>query len=118
GSRPSYGRIRSLDGARQVATIPIGYADGIPRSLSRPGAVLINGIRYPYAGTVTMDMVVVDVGDDDVEEGDEVVLLGAQGADAITAEEWADLLGTINYEVVCNFGPRLPRRYLGGTNGG
>ena len=117
GARPSYGRIRPLDGAGRIATVPIGYADGVPRRLSTTAEVLINGKRYPYAGTVTMDMVVVDVGNDEVAEGDEVVLLGSQGDETVSADEWADLLGTINYEIVCNFGPRLPRRYLGGAGG-
>jgi alanine racemase len=113
GARPSYGRTRELAGAHTVATVPIGYADGVPRSLSTTGSVLIGGVRRPFAGTVTMDMVIVDMGDDEVEVGDEVILLGSQGGDAITAEEWADLLGTITWEVVCDFGPRLPRRYVG-----
>ena len=114
GSRPSYGRVRPLDRAGYVATVPVGYADGVHRRLTQNGEVLIGGKRYPYAGTVTMDMVVVDLGDDPVDEGAEVVLLGRQGDDAITAEEWAEMLGTINYEIVCHFGPRLPRRYVGG----
>jgi alanine racemase len=118
GARPSYGRVRALEGPHTVATIPIGYADGVPRSLSSTGQVLINGVRYPYAGTVTMDMVIVDIGTDEVERGDEVVLLGVQGDDAIRAEEWAELLGTINYEIVCAFGPRLPRRFIGDTANG
>lgn len=118
GARPSYGRIKELGANGYTVTVPIGYADGVPRSLSETGAVLIRGKRYPYAGTVTMDMVIVDVGSDPIESGDEVVLLGAQGDDAIRAEEWAQLLGTINYEIVCHFGPRLPRRYIGDTFGG
>ncbi|MEZ5174657.1 MAG: alanine racemase [Acidimicrobiia bacterium] len=118
GERPSYGRIRALPEAGRVATVPIGYADGVPRQLSAPGSVLIGGNRYRHAGNVTMDMIIVDVGSDPIERGDEVVLLGAQGGDAILAEEWADLLGVINYEVICSFGPRLPRRYLGGTHRG
>ncbi len=113
GARPSYGRVRELDGPRKIATVPIGYADGVSRSLSTTGTVLINGVRYPYAGTVTMDMVIVDISSDDVSRGDEVVLLGAQGDDSIRAEEWADLLGTINYEIVCGFSSRLPRRFIG-----
>lgn len=112
GARPSYGRRKALEGPHNVATVPIGYADGVPRSLSDSGEVLIRGRRYPYAGTVTMDMVVVDLGRDEVEAGDEVVLLGRQGSDEISADEWASLLGTINYEVVCDFGPRLSRRYV------
>jgi len=114
GERPSYGRRRPLPADATVATVPIGYADGVCRRLAEVGGVvLIRGRRYPFAGTVTMDQIVVDVGDDEVEVGDEVVVLGSQGRDAVTADEWADRLGTINYEIVCQFGPRLPRRYLG-----
>ena len=119
GERPSYGRRRPLPEPALVATVPIGYADGVSRRLSQVGGeVLIRGHRYPYAGTVTMDQVVIDTGDDHVEAGDEVVLLGRQGNEEITAEEWAELLDTINYEVVCGFGPRLPRRYLGPDDDG
>jgi alanine racemase len=117
GARPSYGRVRALTRSSMVATVPLGYADGIPRRLSALGGeVLIRGKRYPFAGTVTMDQVVVDVGDDPVEVGDEVVFIGRQGDEEVTATEWADLLGTINYEVVCQFGPRLPRRYFKGES--
>lgn len=116
-ARPSYGRTRSLSAAGRVVTVPIGYADGVSRQLTETGSVLINSKRYSLAGTITMDMLVVDVGTDDVKVGDEVVLLGVQGADAITADEWAELLGTISYEVVCGFGPRLPRRYVRRSNG-
>lgn len=115
GARPSYGRTRPLARDAWVATVPVGYADGIPRRLgSVGGVVLLRGRRYPFAGTVTMDQVVVDVGDDPVEVGDEVVLLGCQGDAEITADEWAERLSTINYEIVCQFGPRLPRRYVRG----
>lgn len=118
GARPSYGRRRRIETSSRVATVPIGYADGVRRSLSATGSVLIGGKRYPYAGTVTMDMLVVDVGSDDVPVGAEVVLMGRQGDEAVPAEEWADLLGTITYEIVCDFGPRLPRRYIGGPTRG
>ena len=118
GARPSYGRRRPLAAAGKVVTVPIGYADGVSRRLSESGVVLINAKRYPFAGTVTMDMVVVDVGLDEVDVGDEVVLMGQQGDQAITPQEWADLLDTITYEVVCDFGPRLPRRYIGGPADG
>jgi alanine racemase len=115
GARPSYGRRRPLPRAATVATVPIGYADGVARRLSQVGGeVLIGGRRRPYAGTVTMDQIVVDVGDDPVSVGDEVVLIGRQGDEVITADEWARLLDTINYEIVCDFSPRLPRRYRGG----
>lgn len=115
GERPSYGRRRPLPSAATVATVPLGYADGISRRLSESGQVLIGGQARPLAGTVTMDQLVVDMGTAAVAVGDEVVVLGSQGDHAISAEDWAELLDTINYEVVCHFGPRLPRRYLQGT---
>jgi alanine racemase len=111
GERPSYGRLRALPERSLVATVPIGYADGVPRALFGAGyEVLIGGVRRPLAGMVTMDQIVVDCGDDlSVEAGDEVVLLGHQGDEAITADDWATMLGTISYEVVCGVGPRMPR---------
>lgn len=112
GSRPSYGRRRELAEESTVVTVPIGYADGVPRSLSEYGEVLIRGKRCALAGTVTMDQIVVDLGDAQVEVGDEVVLIGRQGSEQITAEEWSNMTGTIAYEIVCQIGPRLPRRYL------
>jgi alanine racemase len=115
GTRPSYGRRRPLDQEATVATVPIGYADGVARRLSSVGGeVLIGGRRRPFAGTVTMDQIVVDVDNDEVDVGDEVVLLGRQGDMVISAEEWAVRLDTINYEIVCGFGPRVPRRYRRG----
>jgi alanine racemase len=111
GSRPSYGRRRPLAADGRLASIPIGYADGMPRLLSSAGEVLIREKRYKLAGTVTMDYTVVDVGADPVEVGDEVVLIGRQGDAEIPVEEWADHVGTINYEIVCQIGPRMPRRY-------
>jgi len=114
GARPSYGRTRSMPSDGTVATIPIGYADGVSRHLMDGGGrVLINDKRYPFAGNVTMDQIIVDVGSDPVAVGDEVVLLGRQGDEEVTADEWAQRLGTINWEIVCGFGPRLPRRYIG-----
>jgi alanine racemase len=111
GERPSYGRRRPLPARSLVATVPIGYADGVPRTLFEGGyEVLIGGVRRPLAGTVTMDQIVVDCGDDDsVRPGDEVVLLGRQGDEVITADDWAAMVGTISYEVVCGVGPRMPR---------
>ena len=111
GERPSYGRLRPLPTRSLVATVPIGYADGVPRSLFEGGyEVLIGGLRRPLAGAVTMDQIVVDCGDDNsVRPGDEVVLLGRQGSESITADDWAAMLGTISYEVVCGVGPRMPR---------
>jgi alanine racemase len=111
GERPSYGRLRPLPARSLVATVPIGYADGVPGSLFDGGyEVLINGVRRPLAGAVTMDQLVVDCGNDEsVRPGDEVVLLGRQGSEEITADDWATMTGTISYEVVCGVGPRMPR---------
>jgi alanine racemase len=96
-----------------IATVPLGYADGLPRRLgAQGGTVLLGGTRRPIAGSVTMDQILIDCGDDPVAVGDEVVLIGAQGGDRITAAEWAQRLDTIAYEVVCAIGPRVPRRHL------
>ena len=115
GQRVSYGLRYRLDRPSTVATVPIGYADGVPRKLAEVGgAVLIGGRRRPLAGTITMDQLMVDCGDDSVRPGDEVVLLGRQGDEAVTAWEWAERLGTIAYEVVCAVSPRVPRDYLPG----
>jgi alanine racemase len=113
GARLSYGLRYETERATRVATVPIGYADGVPRELPhRGGNVLIAGRRLPIAGTVTMDQLMVDVGDLDVAVGDEVVMLGAQGDEFVGAGEWAELMGTIAYTVVCGVGPRVPRRYV------
>lgn len=110
GERPSYRRRRAMDRAGTVVTVPVGYADGYPRRLFDAGAtVLINGTRYPLAGVVTMDMLVIDCGDDDVKLDDEVVLLGRQGSEEITADDWADQAGTITWEILCGIGARVPR---------
>lgn len=113
GTRPSYGRRRPLVSDAWVATVPIGYADGVPRLLTDTGDVLLGGRRRPFAGTVTMDQLVIDCGDEKPEVGDEVVLIGRQGEDEITADEWADQTGTISYEIVCGIGPRMPRLFGG-----
>lgn len=96
-----------------IATVPIGYADGVRRDLGlRGGQVLIGGRRHPIVGVVAMDQLMVDVGEHDVTVGDEVVLIGQQGDDEITAAELATTLDTIPYEVVCAIGQRVPRRYI------
>ncbi len=113
GERPSYGRRRPLPERSVVATAPIGYADGVPRRLfERGGQVLVGGARRELAGMITMDQIVIDCGPPGSTApavGDEVVLLGRQGDATVTATEWADLLGTISYEVMCGIGPRVPR---------
>lgn len=116
GSRISYGLRHSFPKATTVATVPIGYADGVPRRLSSVGGeVLVGGRRRRIVGVVTMDQLMVDCDDDAVEVGDEVVLIGQQGDESITAEDWARPLGTIGYEIVCGIGARVPRRYHGAT---
>jgi alanine racemase len=116
GERLSYGLRHRFDVDTVVATVPIGYADGVPRRLGELGTeVLVGGRRRPIVGTLTMDQLMVDCGPAvdgvRVTVGDEVVLLGEQGGEHITAEDWAERLGTIAYEIVCGIGPRIPRRY-------
>jgi alanine racemase len=120
GERPSYGRLRALRERSVVATVPLGYADGVRRALFDAGATVIVGSRRcPLAGAVTMDQLLVDCGPDAaVSPGDEVTLLGRQGGEEVTVAEWASLLGTIDYEVVCGIGARVPRVNLGAAGSG
>jgi alanine racemase len=113
GERLSYGLRYQLERDSVIATVPLGYADGVTRRLSSTGGqVLIGGVRRPLAGTVTMDQILVDCGPDaDVATGDEVVLLGRQGDEVIDAWEWAQRTGTIAWEVVCGVSGRVPRAY-------
>jgi alanine racemase len=111
GEGVSYGLRYAPVRETTIATVCVGYADGYPRALSESGRVLIRGRRYPVAGTVTMDHTMVDVGDGTVEVGDEVVLIGRQGDEEITAHEVAGWLDTISYEVVARVSPRVPREY-------
>ncbi|HEV7760579.1 MAG TPA: alanine racemase [Acidimicrobiales bacterium] len=115
GQGVSYGLRQRTRYATLVATVPIGYADGVFRSLPLAGAeVLVHGRRRRMIGVVTMDQLMIDCGSElDVRPGDPVVLLGAQGDERITPDEWAEKLGTISYEVVCAIGPRVERRYPG-----
>jgi alanine racemase len=110
GERPSYGRRRALEKDSNIVTVPLGYADGFARRLFEAGAeVLIKGRRHPLAGVVTMDQLLVDVGDDEVVLGEDVVLLGRQGDEQITADEWAQRSETITWEILCGVGARVPR---------
>ncbi len=113
GEGISYGLRHHVERDTIVATVPIGYADGVTRSLPLAGQeVLIGGRRRPMVGVVTMDQLMVDCGPDaDVLPGDPVVLLGSQGDETIAPDEWAGRLGTISYEVVCAIGARVARRY-------
>lgn len=112
GQGVSYGLKRVIEQDSTVATIPLGYADGVPRGLWESGSVLIGGIRRSFAGVVTMDQVMVNCADDVVSVGDEVVLIGAQGSEVVTANEWAQKMGTIGYEIVCSMSARMPRNYI------
>ncbi len=112
GSGISYGATYITPEKRKIATLPLGYADGYPRLLSNKGEVLIKGKRAPIRGRVCMDQIMVDVTEiPDVGVGEEVVLIGRQGTEEITATELADLIGTINYEITCGISKRVPRVY-------
>lgn len=113
GEAVSYGLRYRCDGLSRIATVPVGYADGVPWRLGNgDGEVLIGGRRRPIAGRVTMDQILVDCGSDrTVVAGDEVVLLGSQGGHTIGAWDWASLAGTIAYEILCGIGPRVEKVY-------
>lgn len=112
GTSISYGRTYITEKETKVATIPVGYADGYTRLLSNRAHVLVKGIRVPVIGRVCMDQFMVDVSNvPDVAIGDEVVLIGRQGDQEVTVDELAELIGTINYEIVCMVSGRVPRIY-------
>jgi alanine racemase len=112
GSGVSYRHRYVTDRETTLALVPLGYGDGIPVAATNAAPVVVAGQRHRVAGRVAMDQFVVDVGDQDVRAGDEVVLFGAPGAP--TAEDWADATGTIDYEIVTRVGPRVPREHVGG----
>ncbi|MSZ67754.1 MAG: alanine racemase, partial [Actinobacteria bacterium] len=113
GEGISYGLRSKLECDSTIATLPIGYADGISRRLwSVGGEVLIGGKRCPIIGVVTMDQLMVNCADAQIKIGDEAVLLGTQGTETITANEIATRLETIGYEIVCGISSRIPRRYI------
>ncbi len=113
GVSVGYGRNFYTDKETVIATIPVGYADGYMRGMSNKGRVLVRGRFAPVIGAVCMDQFMVDVtGIDGVTADDEVVLIGTQGQNEISADEMAAILNTINYEVVCNIGKRVPRVYI------
>jgi len=114
GTGVSYGHRYTTDRDSTLALVPLGYGDGIPRAATNTAPVLVGGRRRTVAGTVAMDQLVVDVGDDEVAVGDPVVLFGEEGP---TVQEWAEALGTIDYEIVTRLGARLPREHVGGPGG-
>ena len=112
GQSVSYGGLFTAQKDTRVATIPVGYGDGYPRSLSGKGYVLIRGKKAPILGRVCMDQFMVDISEiPGVMEGDKVTLLGVDGTERITAEELGALSGRFNYEFVCDLGKRIPRVY-------
>ncbi len=117
GTTVSYGRTYVTRRAERLATLPVGYADGFSRRLSGGrGQVLVNGRRVPVVGRVCMDQIVVNVSEaGPVRPGDEVVLLGRQGDEAVTADTMGGWLETISYEVLCAIGKRVPRIFVGGA---
>ena len=114
GAGVSYLHRYVTERATRLALVPLGYADGVPRSATNVGEVLLGGRRRRIAGTVCMDQFVVDIGDDDVQAGDPVVLFGPGDDGEPTAQDWARALDTINYEIVTRVGARVPRTYTGG----
>jgi alanine racemase len=115
GTGVSYGHEYRLPRDGRIATVPVGYGDGLPRVAGERGAVLLRGHRVPFAGRICMDLVMLDVTDiDGAREGDEVILIGEQAGAKQTAEDLADACGTINYEIVTGIRRRVPRRYFRG----
>jgi alanine racemase len=118
GETVGYGARFAADAPSRIAVVPAGYADGLDLRLERRGHVLIRGRRAPVVGAVSMDMITVDVtGFEQVEPGDEVVIIGQQGTESwqrIDAREMAAAIGTIPYEIVCRIGTRIERQYVDG----
>lgn len=113
GTGVSYQHRYLTRGETTLALVPLGYADGVPRNATGVGPVLLAGRRRTIAGTVCMDQFVLDVGDDQVAAGDEVLLFGPGDDGEPTAQEWAEVLGTLNYEIVTRVGARVPRVLVG-----
>lgn len=114
GEGVSYGLRTVLERDTNIATLPLGYADGIARrAWKSQTAVLIGGVKRHIVGVVTMDQMMVDCGNDPVSVGDDAVVFGSQGAGRVAVEDWAAALDTISYEVVCAVSARVPRTYIG-----
>ena len=113
GFSVGYGRKFISTRPSKIATVTMGYADGYPRPYSAFGKVIINGVFAPLAGNICMDQTMIDVTDvPGVKAGDEVILMGSDGKNTILADDIGDATGTINYEIVCAFGQRLPKIYI------
>jgi alanine racemase len=112
GTSISYGRKYVTDSPSTIATVPVGYADGLNRNLTNKAEVLIHGRRYPLVGTICMDQVMVNLGaSSNAEIGDDVTLIGVEGDEEISAWDIADKLGTVPYEICCAISDRVPRVY-------
>jgi len=116
GAGVSYGHRYVTSRETTLGLVPLGYADGVPRTASGQPLVSARGRRWPIAGTVCMDQFVVDFGDEPVAAGDEVVLFGPGDGGEPTAQEWGETLGTISYEIATGVGARVPRTYPGGDH--
>ena len=113
GFSVSYGREFISKRPSKIATIALGYADGYPRPYAPKGEVIVNGVKAPLAGNICMDQCMIDVTDvPDVKVGDEVIVMGNDGKNTILADDIAKATGTINYEIICAFGQRLPKVYV------
>jgi alanine racemase len=115
GFKVSYGSDFTTKKDTLIATVPAGYADGLNRLLSSKGEMLVRGKRVPILGRVCMDLTMLDVtGIDGVSIDDEVIIIGTQGSESISADEIAAKIGTINYEVLTSIGPRVPKKFING----
>ena len=113
GFSVSYGREFISSRPSKIATIALGYADGYPRPYAPKGEVIVNGVKAPLAGNICMDQCMIDVTDvPDVKIGDEIIIMGSDGKNSILADDIAKATGTINYEIICAFGQRLPKVYI------
>jgi alanine racemase len=113
GQSTGYGRRFVAERETWIGTIPVGYGDGVRRALTNNADVLVGGRRVPLVGTVSMDNITVDLGDEPVATGTEAVLIGTRGDERILAEDVAARLGTINYEITCGITARVPREHRG-----
>lgn len=115
GALVSYGGTYATEKRTKIVTVPVGYGDGYPRSLSNKGYVLLKGRKAPIIGRVCMDQFMVDATDiEDVSYGDKITLIGKDGEESIPVEVLSDLSGRFNYEFVCDIGKRVPREYIRG----
>ena len=113
----SYGHKFITEREMRLAVVGIGYADGVPRNLSNRMTVLLRGQRVPQVGAITMDQLMLDVSEiGNLTVGEEVTLLGSEGKEQISADDWATTLGTISWEILCGFKHRLPRVAVGESN--